>query len=88
MFRDRSQVSFPLLACDHQTRPPLSDCQSAFPFPASASSPMAKSILENGKKIQTRPAMATGPFYSEFGSIYIFFFHKYDIYAGEALGAF
>ena len=28
VFRNRSQVSFPPLACDHQTRPPLSDCQS------------------------------------------------------------
>ena len=36
MFRNRSQGSFPLLAsCDHQTRPPLSDCQSAFPQEAS-----------------------------------------------------
>ena len=32
MFRNRSQVGFPLVAaCDHPTRQPLTDCQSAFP---------------------------------------------------------
>ena len=80
MFRDRSQVSFPLLACDHQTRPPLSDCQSAFPFPASASSPMAKSILANAKKYKQDL-----PIHNLAGSIYLF---TNMIYAGEAPGAF